>query len=453
MSNKALNSQDQFTSITSCDCAPPMHGTRRRRTRFVCSVPAQKFWSATAKRTLDIVLAALLLLVLAPALLAVCVRWALCRTQEPIQLWGKTRREGLAGKSFYERQFHSDLAVRNAIVRKIPALWNVLVGDMSIVGPRPAIAGSFPLYPDRFNVRPGLVSLWLVRLHANIGWDGELQADRDYLQRWTAIGDIGILLRAAAVSLLRRPTQHFRGKLDIAGLPIDNLTASQAIQWIVDRLETGAPAQVSFINAHCVNVACSDPEYRNVLQQSALNLADGIGLRIAGQITGTAIRENVNGTDLFPMLCQALQQRRKSIFLLGGGPAIAAGVAEWVEAHYPGTRIAGYRNGFFETQQESQITREIKESGADLLLVAMGVPRQEVWIARHLEDCGVQVAIGVGGLFDFFSGRIPRAPMWMRELGLEWLFRFCQEPTRLFNRYLLGNWIFLWRVVTYVAMR
>jgi len=109
--------------------------------------------------------------------------------------------------------------------------------------------------------------------------------------------------------------------------------------------------------------------------------------------------------------------------------------------------VSGCHDGFFSPQEETEVIRHIAHSGADLLLVALGVPRQDLWIAQHLRETGVTVAMGVEGLFDFYAGRIPRAPQWLREMGLEWLYRLYQEPGRMWRRYLLGNSIFLGRVL------
>ncbi len=125
---------------------------------------------------------------------------------------------------------------------------------------------------------------------------------------------------------------------------------------------------------------------------------------------------------------------------------MAADVARWLAKHYPGVEVAGFRHGYFAAGEEAEVIEEIRDSGADLVLVAFGAPRQELWIRRNLSRLGAKVVIGVGGLLDFFSGRIPRAPRWVRKLGMEWCYRLCQEPKRLWRRYLVGNVVFLARL-------
>ena len=128
---------------------------------------------------------------------------------------------------------------------------------------------------------------------------------------------------------------------------------------------------------------------------------------------------------------------------------MAEAVAEWATSRYPAVRIAGVRDGYFTEEETDEVIRHIHESRADVLLVALGAPRQEFWIDHHLVATGVPVALGVGGLFDFYSGRLKRAPLWMREAGIEWLYRLIQEPRRMWKRYLIGNLVFVFRVWIY----
>jgi N-acetylglucosaminyldiphosphoundecaprenol N-acetyl-beta-D-mannosaminyltransferase len=241
------------------------------------------------------------------------------------------------------------------------------------------------------------------------------------------------------------------------GIPIDNVTLPQAVEAIVDALDSPAdsnfegaePKQVSFVNADCVNLAFVRADYRRALIESDMVFADGIGVRLAGEVLGQKVLDNVNGTDLFPILAAALEYTGKKIYLMGGKPNVAESVALWLVQRFPGLEIAGFRDGYFSADEEEQVVEEIRNSGANLVLVALGAPRQELWIRRNLSRLGVKVAIGVGGLFDFFSGRIPRAPLWMRKAGLEWAYRLYQEPKRLWRRYLLGNPLFLVRLLRF----
>jgi N-acetylglucosaminyldiphosphoundecaprenol N-acetyl-beta-D-mannosaminyltransferase len=235
-------------------------------------------------------------------------------------------------------------------------------------------------------------------------------------------------------------------------IPIDNVHMDEAVGLILARMQGGLGdkervSQVSFVNADCVNIAARNKLYRQVLQSSNLVFADGIGMRIAGRCLGVPIVDNVNGTDLFPQLLTAAATSGLRVFLLGGRPGIAAAVQSWIERNYPHVTVVGVEHGYFGADEEDDVIKRIAASDAQLLLVAFGAPRQEEWIQRNRARLGVPVAIGVGGLFDYYSGRIPRAPLIMRKCGLEWCWRWYQEPRRLTRRYLLGNPLFLLRVL------
>ncbi len=231
--------------------------------------------------------------------------------------------------------------------------------------------------------------------------------------------------------------------LDIA---VDNVSMAQAIRRIMQLADEPGAHQVCFVNADCANIAYGDSEYRRILHESDLVLADGIGMKLAGKLLGSEVRENVNGTDMFPLLCGELAAAGKGVYLLGGRPGVAGRVAEWIGRNFPRLTVSGHRHGYYQADELDEVIRSIADSGAAVLLVAQGVPMQEKWISEHGACAGVAVAIGVGGLFDFYSGQISRAPGWMRGVGMEWFFRFMQEPGRMWRRYFVGNGQFLARV-------
>ena len=161
---------------------------------------------------------------------------------------------------------------------------------------------------------------------------------------------------------------------------------------------------------------------------------------------GQSLRENVNGTDMFPLLCEAAAAAGRSLYLLGARPGIAAAAGEQMRRRFAALELAGARDGYFSEDEEPAVIEAVNASGADILLVAFGAPRQDLWLARHRAALSARVCMGVGGLFDFYSGRVRRAPAWMRELGLEWAYRLLQEPGRMWRRYVIGNPLFLLRV-------
>jgi len=333
------------------------------------------------------------------------------------------------------------------------ALLEVLRGDLSFVGPRPAFVGVRSAW-SRSTVRPGLFCTWWIRQRSAIAYGSEAAADCEYIESRGAASDLGILLRAAWAAAFGECSSEVAGaprRVPILGVEIDNLTVEEAVRAILG-CEPGNKRlrQVSFVNPHCLNIACKDDSYRSILNRSDVVLADGIGLLVASRWLRRPIRQNVNGTDLFPELCCAMSKLGLRMYLLGAQPGVAERVGSWVLANHPDLQIAGIRDGFFDGGAEPEVVSNIAASGADVLLVALGVPGQEKWIYEHraaLAGSTVRCAVGVGGLFDFYSGRIPRAPLWMREAGLEWTYRLYQEPGRLWRRYLVGNAVFLTRVL------
>jgi len=208
------------------------------------------------------------------------------------------------------------------------------------------------------------------------------------------------------------------------------------------------PAFCCFVNAHCLNLAFRDRAYARLLNQADQVWADGVGVAIAARNRRTPVLENVNGTDMLPLLCQS----GHSLYLLGGKPGVAEAAREKLQAQYPELRILGTWHGYFPDDCTALI-QDINAKAPDVLMVAMGVPKQEFWIAEHRGQLNCRVCLAVGGLLDFASGRIPRAPHWLRRLRGEWLFRLWQEPRRMFKRYILGNPLFLWRVWRYPENR
>lgn len=242
-------------------------------------------------------------------------------------------------------------------------------------------------------------------------------------------------------------TESAPAVLNIDGLRVMNLSMDESLASIeLALIQKHGLFRISFVNADCFNILANDADYQACLQNFDWIFPDGSGVRLAGSVLGQPVRENVNGTDLFPRLCKQLAKSGNSLYLLGGRPEVAKAAADWAQEYAPGLKIAGFHHGYFDQEQLEAVKLEIKLTGTDVLLVGLGAPMQEKWINAHAKDTDVRVAMGVGGLFDFYSGRIPRAPMWMRRLGCEWIFRLIQEPKRLWRRYLIGNVIFMRRI-------
>ena len=330
-----------------------------------------------------------------------------------------------------------------------PLLWQAACGRMSFVGPRPRTLREFVKRGGgpELTTKPGLLSLRAVKRWGNCAFGSERDTDEAYLRNKSWSFDWGLLARAPLAWLQSSRGRSAQRKVFVAGVPLDNLTMREALDEIEAAIDGGGSRQICFVNADCVNLAAGDREYADLLRSGPLVLPDGSGVRLAARLVGGRLRENVNGTDLFPLLCERLAARSGRLFLLGAAPGAAAQVARCAQSQHPGLQVVGIRHGYFTEDQEAEIVSEIRAARPDVLLVAMGAPRQEKWIARTLEDCGARAAIGVGGLFDFYSRRVPRAPAWLREIGMEWAYRLLQEPGRLWRRYLVGNVLFVARVL------
>ena len=229
----------------------------------------------------------------------------------------------------------------------------------------------------------------------------------------------------------------------VFGVPFFCGTMDEALSQIGRMVNEKRSHHVAFINAHCLNIAYKNQAYKQILKECSAVFADGIGARIGAKMLGTDVEENVNGTDMFPLLAQ----KPYRIYLLGGAPGVAATALKKAKLLNGKAEFAGCADGFFKDKSEAEVFAEIAGLNIDIILVAMGVPRQEEWIHRNLDKLPGCVAIGVGGLLDFVSERIPRAPMWMRKCNIEWCFRLYCEPKRLFKRYIIGNPLFIGRVL------
>jgi N-acetylglucosaminyldiphosphoundecaprenol N-acetyl-beta-D-mannosaminyltransferase len=238
---------------------------------------------------------------------------------------------------------------------------------------------------------------------------------------------------------------------EIMGLRYWDVDLTRAAHFLVDKARAGDRLQVFFVNAHCINVAARDSAYAQLLRNAPFLFADGAGMALAARLTGISLRHNVNGTDLFPELCAAAAAAAMPVAFLGARDGIAAACAARMERQYPGLKVVWVADGYLQEAVEAARLQELQSSGAKMLFVAKGVPVQEHWIAAQADRLATPVVLGVGALFDFYSGAISRAPAFVRALRLEWLYRLLREPRRLFRRYVLGNPEFvaralLWRL-------
>ena len=229
------------------------------------------------------------------------------------------------------------------------------------------------------------------------------------------------------------------------GLAIDNTTVAAASTHLVEAARSGRKQRVVFANAHVVNETAARPDYRSIVATADRTYADGSGLAVAARLIGKPLIDNVNGTDLFPRLATDAATAGVKIFLIGGRPGIAEAARQRMIGFGLGDSIAAAHHGYFapgSTDEDAAIAAA-NASGAGIVLVGMGVPQQDEWIARHAHRLAAPVLAGVGGLFDFFAGSVSRAPHALRVVGMEWVWRLALEPRRMAKRYLIGNVRFL----------
>ncbi len=229
----------------------------------------------------------------------------------------------------------------------------------------------------------------------------------------------------------------------------DHMSSSEAIELLLERLFKWQGGRVYYGNAHTMVTAAKNPALAEALERSDLLLADGSGVRWGSALLGKPLIHNLNGTDLVPSLCKNGAAKGLSIYLLGAKPGIAQKAAANLKKACPGLVIAGTQHGYFSETETNQVLEAIRKSRPQLLLVAMGVPTQEIWIDQYATQLPSITCMGVGGLFDFIAKRVVRAPYFIRAIGMEWLWRLAMEPNRLWRRYLIGNLVFFSLVATY----
>jgi len=209
----------------------------------------------------------------------------------------------------------------------------------------------------------------------------------------------------------------------------------------------GGRRAVFYVNAHCINTACDDAEYQQILNQADLVYCDGMGVVWASNMLGGCRLEKNTGADWIFPFCEFAEQKGISLYLLGGKPGVAKTVRQNLLNTYTALKIVGVSDGYFIENSEQVVLNDIKLLHPDVVLVGMGSPVQEKWISRHRGEIHAPVCWGVGALFDYVAEIEPRAPSWMSAVGLEWLWRLIVNPSGKWKRYLLGNPIFVYRVL------
>lgn len=215
----------------------------------------------------------------------------------------------------------------------------------------------------------------------------------------------------------------------VLGLPVDLVDQKQAVDKVATAIQDRTPLQVVTLNAEMAMNALADEELGDVIQRAGLVLPDGSGVVWALRHQGQRVAK-LAGVDFVLGLLAEAEERGWRVYLLGAADEVIREAAQRAQQLHPRLQMAGFHHGFFQGDSEVTVVAGIQAASPDILLVALGVPRQEKWIARFQTSLGVPVAIGVGGTFDVMAGRVNRAPRWMQRLHIEWLYRLVKEPWR-----------------------
>lgn len=231
----------------------------------------------------------------------------------------------------------------------------------------------------------------------------------------------------------------------ILGCRVHRLSMAETLEAVRRLLEQGGFHQIVTADSSALVIAQSDPEFREIVNSASLVTPDSIGVVWASRRLGAPVPSRVTGVDLMDHLCRFAAETGRTAYFLGAAPGVAEEAARRLEERYPGFRVVGTRHGFFGPEEETALVEEIRRARPSFLMVALGIPKQEKLIARHLSRLEVPICVGVGGSLDCFSGRVKRAPKIFQRLHLEWLFRLLSNPRKANKVMLLPR--FVWMVL------
>jgi len=371
--------------------------------------------------------------------------------QKRIALWDCD----YAGKGL-SKIHHRTILIDTHPVADLDQWLHYLKGNLDLTGPRALeFRQAQKLNKQnqiRFDIAPGIISPYQVKKASGIAHISEQEMalrfaqNASFYKRFMLVLVWGIQKIFGVDSSELNTTSEFT----LFGVTISNERMQTAIDRIMQSIDSRTSnentATYAFVNADCANHYYDDEQYRSILNNFNDVFPDGIGVKIAARHQGIALKENVNGTDMFPLLCEQLNVQKKRVFLLGASTQVIKKTAQKLTQQYPNIKIAGYMDGYRFNDKPEVLCQHINQTDTDLLFVAMGAPRQEQWISDNLNRLNVKAAIGVGGLFDFYSEQVSRAPEWLRELSMEWLWRLAAQPLDKGKRYLIGNPLFLLHV-------
>ena len=235
---------------------------------------------------------------------------------------------------------------------------------------------------------------------------------------------------------------------DICGVRVHGFTQPQLLDWMTKILQSQQRATVFYANAHAINLAQANPDFRQALNTAQVVFCDGVGVRLAARWLGHPLPQRFTPPDWIGLLATRCAEQGHAMMLLGARPGIAQCAAERLVAQAPGLMTTAL-HGYFDRHgpDNERVIDAVNASGAQVLLVGMGMPQQELWIQQNRACLNANLVLSVGALFDYLAGTVKRGPRWLTDSGFEWLTRLYYEPARLWRRYILGNPQFLWHVM------
>ncbi|MGG3445504.1 glycosyltransferase [Bacillus cereus] len=236
-------------------------------------------------------------------------------------------------------------------------------------------------------------------------------------------------------------------RINMMNFNVDNLSMQETLLKIEEIIKERQPTQHVVVNASKAVMIQKDEKLRSIINECPLINADGQSIVWASKFLGKPLAERVAGIDLMEEIIQLSAKKGYSIYFFGAKEEVVKEVVKLYEYKYPTLKVAGYRNGYFKEEDNEKIVSDIKNSNADILFVAFSSPKKEYWLKSFCNEMNVPFQMGVGGSFDVVAGITKRAPRWMQKVGMEWFYRFMQEPKRMWKRYLIGNLKFVSYVV------
>ena len=242
-------------------------------------------------------------------------------------------------------------------------------------------------------------------------------------------------------------------KVNFLGLPFDNLTVPEALDRIEEFIHEGVPRKIFTPNVALLMASQRDTFLRSVYQSCDMLTVDGMAIYYALRLLGTPVKSSASASLMFYPLLALAQQKGYGVYLLGAKEDVVCDAVECITNEFPGIRIVGWHNGYFDINDASEVVGDIRRTQPDMLLVGMTSPMKEQFVETHMQTMNVPVSLGVGGMLDIAAGRAQFAPNWVRKMCIEWLYRLVQEPRRLWKRYAGTNSRFLWLLLKEVVKR